>query len=163
MKKQKSSYEFIILDKKKDSWLMNVLIAGDQLGNALAKGNPDNTISARIGYFNYAVDSFDSKYWRILEKIVNFTFKPIDGEDHCFQAYLNDKDEEFNDIDYTCDGILFFFVIFPCIPMFIIIRIIAFLKPKVKSKYSVRGIDLSFNECNVIWKKRKEALKAKIK
>lgn len=30
-------------------WLVNVLIGFDQLGNAIADGNPDETISSRVG------------------------------------------------------------------------------------------------------------------
>jgi len=36
-------------DYKKMPYAFNILIAIDQLGNAIADGNPDNTISARVG------------------------------------------------------------------------------------------------------------------
>lgn len=150
METKRSCDEFIHIEKKKQSWLMNILVAGDQLGNALAKGNPDNTISARIGYFNYSQNKLNSRYWKLLEKIVNFTFRPIDGADHCFQAYCLDRNEKFEDVDYISDIILFFFVVFPCIPLFIFIRITVFIYPKVKSKHAIRDIDLTIEEVNEI-------------
>ncbi len=157
--KKRSCENYIPIEKKRQSWLMNILVAGDQLGNALSKGNPDNTISARIGYFNYAVDSFNNKYWKLLERIVNFTFKPIDGPDHCFQAYCNDRNEDFEDIDYTSDGILFFFVVIPCIPLFVFVRIAALVYPKVKSEFAIREIDLTFKEACAIKKMRMDERK----
>jgi len=33
------------------NWATGVLIGIDQLGNAIAGGNPDSTISARVGNF----------------------------------------------------------------------------------------------------------------
>lgn len=74
-------------------WLWNVLIAIDQLGNAIAGGNPDITISARVGYFaNKSQQRRFRFYWKFLETIIDFTFYPIDGPNHCLKAL--EKDEE---------------------------------------------------------------------
>lgn len=64
------------------NWPYAVLIAIDQLGNTLAGGHPDSTISARIGYFSENVCSV-KVYWKNLERIIDFTFFPIDGPKHC--------------------------------------------------------------------------------
>ena len=76
------------------SWPVAVLVAIDQLGNAIAGGNPDATISARVGYFSEMANRAKS-YWKSLESIIDFAFFPIDGPKHCYQAWQADKDEQF--------------------------------------------------------------------
>lgn len=63
------------------SYIKNVLVAIDQLGNAICGGNPDVTISARTGYFANISNTKLKPWWRIMEAIINFAFKPIDGPD----------------------------------------------------------------------------------
>ena len=80
-------------------YLKNIFVSVDQFGNVLAGGNPDNTISARIGYYT-PHDSTDKKtrwYWLIFRDIVNFTFRPIDGKEHCHEAYHNDAGESYDE------------------------------------------------------------------
>lgn len=139
--------------EKKQGWFMNILVALDQLGNALSRGNPDNTISARIGYFNYGANFFDSSYWKVIEKIVNFTFKPIDGIDHCKMAYYSDMDEEFVNVDYISDILLFFFVLGPCIPLIPIIWVVSLIIPSAKTKYYINGEQKSLKEINLMREK----------
>lgn len=81
--------------KKVAQYLGNLFVSFDQLGNAFAGGNADNTISARVGFFANHGDKGYRWYWRMLERIINFTFWPIDGEGHCHIAYHNDADENF--------------------------------------------------------------------
>jgi hypothetical protein len=38
-------------ESKPKKYFFNLLISMDQLGTAIAAGNPDNTISVRIGHF----------------------------------------------------------------------------------------------------------------
>lgn len=67
---------------------MNLLISIDQLGNAFSGGNPDSTISARVGYFSAHPEETNLKlYWKSLERLIDFSFKPLDGPNHCHQAY----------------------------------------------------------------------------
>jgi hypothetical protein len=77
---------------------VNLFVSIDQLGNVLAGGNPDNTISSRVGY--YTEKYYDSNKvpfkWRTLRNIINFTFYPVDGKNHCKEAYFNDAGEEFD-------------------------------------------------------------------
>ena len=76
------------------SWPVAVLVAIDQLGNAIAGGNPDSTISARVGFFS-ANAVRGRTFWKRLEGIIDFAFFPIDGEKHCYQAWQADEDERF--------------------------------------------------------------------
>ena len=92
-------------------YIFRNLVSFDQLGNTIAGGNPDATISARVGY--YATKR--NKFWLFLQSIVNFTFFPVDGPGHCFEAYKKDKDEKFrrgSDVGLWC---LALFVIAFCL------------------------------------------------
>lgn len=71
-----------------------VLVGIDQLGNAIAGGNPDCTISGRIGYYQEHARRPYVWYWNMLAFVVNLTFYPWDGPGHCAQAYEKEKDED---------------------------------------------------------------------
>lgn len=51
-------------------YILNVLIGIDQLGNALLKGNPDETISSR----SYRRRVEGSKRWALAERVINVLF-----------------------------------------------------------------------------------------
>lgn len=74
------------------SYIKNLLIGADQFVNTIAGGNPDCTISASA-YFH----GLHSKYWKGIEWIINKTFKPIDGPDHCLQSFHADSAEKYVD------------------------------------------------------------------
>ncbi len=80
------------------NFISNFLISIDQLGNVLAGGNPDNTISSRIGYYTekYYPEEKIPFRWRFFRDVIDFTFYPIDGKNHCKEAYFNDAGEEFD-------------------------------------------------------------------
>ncbi|CAM1373621.1 hypothetical protein [Tenacibaculum xiamenense] len=80
------------------NFITNFLVSIDQLGNVLAGGNPDNTISSRVGYYTekYYPEERIPFRWRLFRDIINFTFYPIDGKNHCKEAYFNDAGEEFD-------------------------------------------------------------------
>jgi len=80
------------------AYLSNFFVSIDQLGNTIAGGNPDNTISSRVGFYNQHNKSGEIApwQWRVFEKIINFTFYPIDGKEHCHEAYHNDAGEAFD-------------------------------------------------------------------
>jgi len=63
------------------------------LGNSVAGGNPDVTVSAPVDYNAKEVKGKTRYYWLLMEFIINFTFYPVDGSNHCYEAYLEDKDE----------------------------------------------------------------------
>lgn len=62
-----------------------------QLGNAISGGSPDISISARIGQKQHK-----HWFWSMCAAIVNFTFYPIDGHDHCLNAYFADRYEDYS-------------------------------------------------------------------
>ena len=67
-------------------YIFSILVALDQLANAICGGNPDMTISARIGQF-----APTSRYWRTLERLVDWAFYPWQGPGHCYYAYLAER------------------------------------------------------------------------
>lgn len=73
------------------SYIGRVANGISQLGNALSGGNPDVSVSARIGYMNTVKSNW---FWQWCMRVVDFTFYPIDGEGHCIGAYNADKDED---------------------------------------------------------------------
>ena len=75
-------------------WTLAVLIAVDQFGNAIGGGNPDSTISSRVGHFSAITTRIDSPkkyaYWKTLEWIIDLSFYPVDGASHCYKAWKAD-------------------------------------------------------------------------
>jgi hypothetical protein len=145
-------------------YLGNVFVAIDQLGNALAGGNPDNTISARIGYYCNHSD-LNKWYWKFLNKIIDFTFYPIDGKNHCHEAYHNDAGELFdNKTSNIAIAITAILVVPLCFLMAIILWILlffGFVKPKsidrkkklkerlVLANAKLKGINIELNEHSI--------------
>ncbi|MBD0403703.1 hypothetical protein [Flammeovirga sp. EKP202] len=115
-------------------YIFHILVSLDQLGNTIAGGNPDNTISARVGYAN----TFDKPkyYWKTFQTIINFTFYPVDGKAHCLEAYKNDSNEVF-DIKLSKLELvsLFVFIVSFCIVISLVLYLLYALhlvKPKNK-------------------------------
>ncbi|MDA0196682.1 MAG: hypothetical protein O2887_14000 [Bacteroidetes bacterium] len=77
-------------------YFKNLLVGVDQLGNAIAAGNPDNTISSRVGYFSLDKDRVTS-YWKTMEFIIDTTFRPVDGPNHCRDSFYADHEDVFYD------------------------------------------------------------------
>ena len=75
---------------ERNSYVYNVLLSVDQLGNTIFGGNPDSTISARTGYF---AARGSERFWVIQERVINYAFKPVDGSNHCREAWQADKNE----------------------------------------------------------------------
>jgi len=131
-------------------YLKNIFVSVDQFGNVLAGGNPDNTISARIGYYT-PHDSTDKKtrwYWLIFRDIVNFTFRPIDGKEHCHEAYHNDAGESYDeDTKDWAVALLFLFIVASCFFISILLYsllLVGLVSPKninrtEKIKQRIRG------------------------
>jgi len=70
--------------------LYKIAVGFDQWACAIADGNIDSTISATCGkYMN------KDKFFYFLARIVDWTFKPVDGPNHCLQAYAKDPNEDF--------------------------------------------------------------------
>lgn len=116
------------------SWPLAVLIAIDQLGNAIAGGNPDATVSARCYYFSQIRPNMLKYYWKLLQLIINFAFSPIDGPQHCKKSYENEPNEEFYPGSDITRAILGIFVIVVCIPLSILLRLAVIIIPKWRYK-----------------------------
>lgn len=69
------------------SWAMAVLIAFDQLLNAMLAGWPDETLSSRA-YRCGVLDQTPKKRWVIARWIIDAIF--FWQEDHCLQSYQSE-------------------------------------------------------------------------
>jgi len=126
------------------NWAQSVLVAIDQLGNAIAGGNPDATISARVGYFaNKDTCSIKERcykyYWQFLERVINVTFYLVDGPEHCLQEYQNDKEQKFKKGSDLMRLILSIIIITACPLIFVFLLILVTLIPswRYKSKKEI--------------------------
>ncbi len=110
------------------SWAVAVLVAIDQLGNAIAGGNPDSTISARVGYFS--AKAIRAKgYWKILEDMIDFSFFPIDGPRHCYEAWQAEDEHFWRGSDFM-RFILSVIIIIACPVIAILLYILVlFIRP----------------------------------
>ena len=71
------------------NYVVNLFYHTDILLNALTGGNGTLTVSARVGFYaNHKKTrcSFCKTLWRRAESLVNYTFLPMDGPNHCEQA-----------------------------------------------------------------------------
>lgn len=67
-------------------WALNVLIAVDQLVNAIFSGSPDETISSRC--YRGAVLAENPKLkWRVMHKVINGLFF---DNNHCETSYQSE-------------------------------------------------------------------------
>jgi hypothetical protein len=112
----------------KKTQLGRILISIDQLGNTLAGGNEDCTISARLGYLY-----INRPMWwaTMLMYIVDFTFYAADGPHHCLTAYLNDQNESFRRGSDVGLAILSIITIPFCIILFIPVLIYAHVRDAI--------------------------------
>lgn len=125
-------------EHKKLPYWFNVLVALDQLGNALADGNPDNTISARVGYF--ASNKYPcrlKRYWQTLERIIDSTFEPIQGPGHCYNAWLAEADEADTQGSYYARVVLGVFVGVGCLVIRLFLAVALWLNPGWRYKPGV--------------------------
>lgn len=89
-------------------YLRNLFVSLDQLLNTIFGGDPDLTISARIGFFSLVNQGSSAQgifyppegrckkyYWIVHEKIANWAWSPTDGPSHCRDAYEADKYEDY--------------------------------------------------------------------
>lgn len=79
-------------------YVANLMVAIDQLGNAVTGGEADSTVSARVGYYSYkkyTKRKWRNGFWKTLRTAIDWAFKPLDGPEHCRQAYEADSQERF--------------------------------------------------------------------
>lgn len=118
-------------------WFLRILIAIDQLGNAIAGGYPDAVISARVGYFANKEKSPIQRYWIALEWVIDFAFYPIDGPNHCLCSLNDDKDEKFIHGSDFARAILGLIIIAACIFIAVILRIVVLVIPSSHYKFKL--------------------------
>lgn len=75
------------------TYIKGILISIDKLGNAIAGGNNECTISGRTGYYQYNSVKAMRWYWKSLAFIIDLTFYPLDSHHHCREACLKEDDE----------------------------------------------------------------------
>ena len=112
--------------KKYDQWsyMLNIGISLDKLGNSLSGGSHKITISARTGKHANKPGPYRT-YWKLQEAIVNFAFLPVDGPDHCFQAYTKEKkDSEYmREGNKIVRGVLACIILPSCILIGVVLRV----------------------------------------
>jgi hypothetical protein len=69
------------------TYILHVLIALDQLVNALIGGLPDETLSS-AAYRSHRQGYFWGRVWM---PVLDWVFLPLDGPKHCYRAYLSEK------------------------------------------------------------------------
>ncbi|MFC3151319.1 hypothetical protein ACFOEK_09805 [Litoribrevibacter euphylliae] len=111
------------------SWPNAVLVAIDQLGNAIAGGNPDATVSARVGFFSIHAKKPYIWYWKALAEIIDFAFYPVDGPNHCVDSYRADKDELYQQGSDFFRAMLGLIVIVFCLPTSLVLRLAVLIYP----------------------------------
>ena len=67
------------------SYILNVLIAIDQLVNSLIGGHCDETLSSAA----YRAEK-QGRFWGFWRPVIDFIFQPLQSN-HCFNAYLAEK------------------------------------------------------------------------
>lgn len=109
-------------EKVKIRYLFNLLVAIDQLGNAVCGGNPDCTISARVGYNVLHYTSPSKHYWKTISAIIDFTFWPLQGWNHCYDAYMADKADTINNSNgKVFRAMMTVIIVATCIPISIVL------------------------------------------
>jgi len=114
------------------NWPHAVLIAIDQLGNAIAGGHPVTTISARVGYFSVNAKK-GILYWQWLERLIDFTFYPIDGPRHCYHAWQSDRNKLFRIGSDLARIILSILMIIANPIIAIVLRLAVLIKPSLRT------------------------------
>jgi hypothetical protein len=73
-------------------YLINLGASISQLIHALFGGHSQVAVSGKVGY---KVSQSDLHYWKLIEKVIDFTFYPIDGKGHCVMSYNKDPSENY--------------------------------------------------------------------
>ena len=115
------------------NWPLAILIAIDQLGNAIAGGHPDATISARVGFFSVKARRA-RLYWKVLESVIDFAFFPIDGKKHCYKAWQSDRDQRFQHGSDLARVFLSIIILVACPLIAIVLRIFVIFIPTWRNK-----------------------------
>ncbi len=107
--------------------LSKSLVWIDRLFNWLTGGNYSHTISARTG--KYSGESKGLKpFWEFLEAFVNLAFFPIDGPNHCDQAYQKeiqkDPRHDFKKGSAFMQALVLIVITLACIPVALVLWLV---------------------------------------
>lgn len=116
------------------SWIKEVMLGIDRLGNAIAGGNSLATISGRTGYFARKPSNPFYAYWKFLELSINLAFEPIDGRNHCEKTYFKERHLQHNHGSDLFRAVLGILVIFNCFFIAILTRVYVLLIPSARYK-----------------------------
>jgi hypothetical protein len=102
-------------NKYKDTYFGRLGNAISQLGHTISGGSSDVSISSKSGYMT---DVKGNRYWYFLKWIIDFAFKPIDGDNHGSNALQIDRNEDYEigiglSQDIVCS--IFIFVVCPIV------------------------------------------------
>lgn len=116
-----------------DKWgyWLNVGISLDKLGNSISAGSNKVTISGRTGKYSYTDEPY-KPLWKLQESVINFAFYPVDGPNHCLEAYKKEKhlSKEMREGNKLARGVMFWLIVLPsCLVIGVALRLI---KPIVK-------------------------------
>lgn len=78
------------------TWLRNVLIAVDQLANALLGGHADETLSARAWRQRH------KRRWAVTRWVLDALFRPLE-RDHCRLSYESEQQRRHLPEAYSAD------------------------------------------------------------
>jgi len=110
-------------------YIKNILISLDRLGNTIAYGSIDATISGRTGYYSDNSSSTVRWYWVMLRLIIDFTFLPLDGPGHCNQSYKEEKCNTYKPANgFFFMLLLCFITICSCLPIALMLYLVKFIK-----------------------------------
>lgn len=100
------------------SYTRNLIVSIDQLFNTICGGDPDNTLSARVGFFSRHEDQqlLPKKlrmFYKMIERPIDLAYEHADGKGHCRQAFEDDPDEEYTDNNWGIFLFLMSLIIYP--------------------------------------------------
>jgi len=123
-------------------WILRVLIAIDQLGNTIAGGNPKALISARVGYFSNKKQTSFQNYWKLLEWVIDFSFYPIDGPNHCLRTLDNDSEKKYIQGSDLAKALLGLIIIITSIFITLFLRLAILIIPSWHYKFKKNKLDI---------------------
>jgi len=104
---------------------IDLLLNIDRVGNALCAGHYTLTISGRVGYF---ASTKGSSYWNMLQRIIDKTFLPLEGKEHCWKAYQWERSTKYRRGNDVALALLSVVVFIACLILQPIIRLISLFK-----------------------------------
>ena len=111
--------------------LSKSLVWIDRVFNWLSGGNYQHTISARVGKYS-GESNGNTPFWEWLEATVNFAFFPIDGPNHCDQAYqkelAKDPRQDFKKGSKFMQAICMIIIVIACVPVALLLWFVRGLK-----------------------------------